>query len=123
MWNSIDNFKIFNGGNMFIKKVCYIFSLIVSWLYGFNIFSILDMIKPVVSFEWVIRFPTPNGILRYISSLIIYILLMVLLNRISKINGKRNTKNFILVNATIYISGVLLFLLLSPIYGNTDTGP
>lgn len=108
---------------MFIKKVCYIFSLIVFWFYGFNIFSILDMIKPVVSFEWVIRFPTQNGILRYIASSIIYILLMVLLNRISKINRKRNTKNFILVNATIYISGVLLFLFLSPIYGDTDTGP
>ena len=91
---------------MILKKVIYIFSIIGSWVYGLESCSILDMIKPIpVSFQSVIRMPTPNGVLKYIGTTIGFVLLILILNRISQTSKNISVKKFMLINTISYILG------------------
>lgn len=104
-----------------IKTVCNIIGLLMSWIYGFFSCKILDMIKPKrVSFLSVLRMPTNEGIYRFVVTILLYAILLILLRRMA-IAKEKNGKRLIIGNIISYVLGLSLFIFVSaPFMSGTD---
>jgi hypothetical protein len=86
-------------------SICTI-SLIYSFLYGFAILLILDMVNHKVNFSPIFRSPSTIGILRGVVSFLFYILVMVVVKRNYKSMG---VKEYLLYQIIVFIFGLISF--------------
>ncbi|MBU3138211.1 hypothetical protein KPL39_18450 [Clostridium gasigenes] len=68
------------------------------------------MVNHKVNFTPIFRYPSIKGIMAGSLLFAIYLSLMFGLSFICKLNAKKETKEFILINVISFISGLLLFL-------------
>ena len=92
-----------------IIKLVYTVSSIISFIYGFTILLILDMVNHKVNLTPVFRRPSVKGLIAGVLSIILYLLLIIGLGFIAKLKSNEETKRYIINNIIIFILGLILF--------------
>lgn len=97
---------------MVLKKFIDVVGPIISWIYGFTILLIFDLIYTFkFSFpnDPIFQNPSYEGIVRGILSVVAYFSLMFLLYYKAKSKVIEHPKRFIFINVIAFILGLVLF--------------
>ena len=94
---------------LIIRKLTYVLSLLISVVYGFTVLLIFDMVNHMVNFTPAFKMPSQKGILFGVASFIGYLILMKIISRVAQIKEKQEIVKYILINASILISALILF--------------
>ena len=98
---------------MFLGKVIDVVTPLISWIYGFTILLIFDLIYTFkFSFpnDPIFQQPSYKGIIKGILSVIAYFSLMFILHYKGKSKVIEQPKRFISINVCAFILGLVLFL-------------
>ncbi|NRT72463.1 hypothetical protein [Clostridium beijerinckii] len=97
---------------MFLVKIIDIVILLISWIFGFSILVVFDLIytfKYSFPNDPIFQHPSYEGIIRGILSVVAYFILMFILYYKKKSKGTVCPRRFIFINTITFISGLVLF--------------
>lgn len=113
---------------MILLKIVNVLSSMISFLYGFTILLICDLIYiPKISFPGDPFFqPLSNeGIVRCVLSVVAYFSLMFILHYTVRFKIARRPRKFVYINTIAFIAGLFLFYFIGPFIlpFNCTSGP